>query len=47
MLSIYRTENQELQELEQFQPGCWIHLSDPTEAELTRVEAMTGVLPEF
>ena len=47
MLSIYRAENQELQELEQFQPGCWIHLSDPTEAELTRVEAMTGVLPEF
>lgn len=47
MLSIYKTIDGQLEELELFEPGCWIHLSDPTEAELTQVEAMTHVLPEF
>ncbi|MCD8330505.1 MAG: magnesium transporter CorA family protein, partial [Lachnospiraceae bacterium] len=37
MLNIYRTENQILHELEEFEDGIWIKLTAPTEEESQRV----------
>lgn len=37
LLSIYKTIDQKVVELDEIQEDCWIHLCKPTEEELTRV----------
>ncbi len=47
MLQVFLSQNQSLLEIEEFTNGSWIALTDPTEAELKRVEDEIGVLPDF
>lgn len=47
MLNIYRTDDEKVYSLENFEQDCWIHLSAPTSQELQWVIAQTGVEPDF
>ncbi len=47
MLQIFMSQNQALLEVEEISNGSWIALTDPSEAELQRVEQEIGVLPDF
>lgn len=47
MLSIYKTVDEKMTRLDDFQPGCWVCLTTPTEAELNTVSTRLGVQPDF
>lgn len=47
MLQVFVSRSQNLVESEQIEAGAWISLTKPSEAELKKVEAEVGVLPDF
>ena len=47
MISIYRTDDEKVNVLNQYEPECWIHLVAPTSPELAQVIEQTGVEPDF
>ena len=47
MLTFYKNDGKAMVELDAPCEGCWINLSDPTPEELSRVEEVTGVLPDY
>ncbi|WP_138206503.1 magnesium transporter CorA family protein [Haloimpatiens lingqiaonensis] len=48
MISIYKSlENQELQEIEHIETGCWINMVAPSEEEIALVSKKTGAPVEF
>lgn len=47
MLSIHKTVDGKMTRLDDFQPGCWVSLTHPTEEELSTVSARLGIQPDF
>lgn len=47
MIEIYRTDHNELQPMEWVDPGCWIHLTNPTDGEIARAAKMAGADPDL
>jgi len=47
MLSIWKTINGQMTSLEEIEEGCWINLTNPTEAELARVAGTLNVEMSF
>lgn len=48
MISIYKSlENQELQEIQHIETGCWINMVAPSEEEIALVSKKTGAPVEF
>lgn len=48
MLEIYRTtEKQELVKTEEFEKGCWVNLTHPSEEEIMQVQQKLNILPNF
>ena len=43
MIRIYKTDNDNLNEIEEIVPNCWIDLVNPTEAEIDRVVLYTKI----
>lgn len=47
MLTIHKTINKKMQKLDSFESGCWVHLTYPSEDELTTVSEAFGVEMSF
>lgn len=47
MLTIFKTVNDEIIKIKQFEKGTWINLINPTEEEISRVASATGIYCEF
>ena len=47
MINIYRTDDKQVNLLEEFESDCWIHLVSPTSQELAWVTEQTGADPDF
>lgn len=43
MIKIYNAESSQVTELSAIAPGCWVYLTEPTEEELSSIEAQSGV----
>ena len=43
MIRIYKTDNDNLNEIEEIVPNCWIDLVNPTEDEIDRVVLYTKI----
>lgn len=47
MLNVYKTVENKITAVEQVEPGCWISLIAPTEAEIAQLSGTLGVEPGF
>ncbi len=47
MLKIYRTDDEQINELEEYEKDCWIHLVGPTNQELSQIIEQTGAELDF
>ncbi len=47
MINIYKTEDGVLQELNEFIPGAWVHVSMPDDDDVTRIVEELGVDPDY
>jgi magnesium transporter len=47
MIKIYKTTETSFERLDSIQNGCWVDIINPTEEELQKVSAESGVLMEF
>lgn len=47
MIQVFKTVDNRTLEVAEIDPGCWVHLLSPTDAELESVVARTGLFPEF
>lgn len=47
MLSIYKSARPLLEQVSEFEPGCWVNLVRPTEEEISRVSTNLCVEPSF
>lgn len=47
MFKIYRTDDEQINEIEKYEPDCWIHMVAPTSQELSDVCEQTGAEIDF
>ena len=47
MIKFYKTENLRVQEIEEFEPRCWVELVNPTDDEVEDVCALSGMPEEM
>lgn len=47
MIQVFKTIENKTLEVTAIEPGCWVHLQSPTDADLDFVAERTGLLPEF
>lgn len=47
MLNIYKTTDNQLDQIDAYEAGCWINMCNPTETELELVSQKTGIFTEL
>jgi magnesium transporter len=47
MLNIFKSTDNQIDEIDTYEPGCWINLCNPTETELELISQKTGLYVEF